>query len=103
MGAHQPSARSSDRWIPRRAFLKGIGVTMALPLLESIPTSWGAEAVAGAAAGGFPKRFGVIFMGNGVSPPHWTVEGQGADMKFGRTLEVLEPIKSKVNVVSGLF
>ena len=76
----------------RRAILRGAGVTMALPWLESLN-----------AATTFPKRFGVLFMGNGVNEDHWSAEGNGAEMKLSRTLSVLEPIKHKINVIEGLY
>jgi hypothetical protein len=110
--------------ISRRRFLQGVGVTMALPWLESIPV-WGqttptAESVAAAqeavaaagsstaaaAAGAgspFPKRFAVMFMGNGINGNHWWAKGSGADLKLGKSLEPLTPVKSKVTVINGLF
>jgi hypothetical protein len=42
-------------------------------------------------------------MGNGVNEEHWSAEGSGAEMKLGKTLAPLEPLKHKINVVSGLF
>jgi hypothetical protein len=83
--------------ISRRTVLRGAGVTMALPWLESF------QALANTAEGAHPKRFAVLFMGNGVNHQHWLAEGSGADMKLGGTLSILEPIKSKVNVINGLF
>jgi hypothetical protein len=83
-----------DHKIPRRAILRGAGVTMALPFFESL---------APAAAAVFPKRFGVVFLGCGVNEDHWTSEGSGADLKLGKSLSPLEPLKSKINVVHGLF
>ncbi len=92
--------------LSRRTFLHGVGVTMALPWLESIPV-WGAEpassaATASGAAGALPKRFAVMFMGNGINGNHWWAKGSGADMKLGKTLQPLEPLKSKINVINGL-
>ena len=46
---------------------------MALPWLESLP------ALPAHVAGAFPKRFGVLFMGNGVNEDHWGAEGLGRD------------------------
>src|SRR5688572_2761188 len=89
-----PSATS----ISRRAVLRGAGVTMALPWLESVH-ALGATT----APDGFPKRFAVLFMGNGVNEDHWGSEGSGADMKLSKTLEPLEPLKHKINVIHGLF
>jgi hypothetical protein len=51
----------------------------------------------------FPKRFAVLFMGNGVNPHHWWAKGSGAELQLGKSLEPLEPVKSKVNVIHGLF
>ena len=51
----------------------------------------------------FPKRFGVVFMGNGINEDHWSAEGAGADMKLSKTLSPLEPLKQKINVIDGLF
>jgi len=92
--------------ISRRTFLRGVGVTMALPWLESLPV-WGSPApsatVAGGTASAFPKRFAVLFMGNGINGNHWWAKGAGADMKLGKSLEPLEPLKKKLNYISGLF
>ena len=86
----------AGRRISRRTVLRGAGVTMALPWLESLPCF-------GSTTGEFPKRFAVIFMGNGVNEDHWDSSGSGAGMKLSRTLEPLEPLKQKINVIHGLF
>ena len=71
---------------------------MALPWLESLP----AFADTGSSTA-FPKRFAVLFMGNGINEDHWSAEGSGAAMKLSKTLEPLEPLKHKINVIDGLF
>src|SRR4051812_16926134 len=96
----------------RRTFLRGVGVTMALPWLESIPV-WGGTtalpaaapgaAAAGVTAAGFPQRFAVMFMGNGINGNHWWAKGAGDGMKLSKSLAPLEPIKKKINVINGLF
>ena len=89
--------------LSRRTLLRGAGVAMALPWLESIPV-WGAErSNTNAQANQYPKRFGVLFMACGVNPDHWWAKGSGSDMELSKSLKPLEPIKQKVNVVSGLF
>jgi Protein of unknown function (DUF1552) len=88
--------------IHRRTLLRGAGVAMALPWLESIPV-WGGHAAAGSAPPVFPKRFAALFMGNGISPNQWWAKGAGAQMELSPTLEPMEPFKSKLNVVTGLF
>jgi hypothetical protein len=92
-----PTKKSANP-VSRRTVLRGAGVTMALPWLESLPCF--AES---ASAGAFPKRFGVLFMGNGVNEDHWGSEGSGAGMTLSKTLAPLEPLKHKVNVIHGLF
>ncbi len=89
--------------LSRRRFLRGAGVVMALPWLESIPV-WGAEPMlpTGQPAA-FPKRMAVLFMANGINPNHWSAEGAGADMKLGDSLTPLEPVKTKINFIKGLF
>ncbi len=82
----------------RRTMLLGAGVAMALPWLESIPV-WGDEIGPQA----YPKRFAALFMGNGISPGSWWAKGAGREMELSKTLKPLEPIKTKLNVISGLF
>jgi hypothetical protein len=94
----KPRPRRSSR----RTFLRGVGVTMALPWLESVPV-WGFAPTAGDAPVACPKRFGVLFMGCGVNPVHFWAKGQGADMELGRCLEPLAPLRPKLNVITGLF
>ncbi|MEO8662574.1 MAG: DUF1552 domain-containing protein [Bryobacteraceae bacterium] len=82
----------------RRAILRGAGCAMALPWLPSL------DAFADTPpASAFPKRFGVVFLGNGINEDHWSAEGQGASMKLSKTLEPLEPLKQKINVIEGLY
>ncbi len=88
---------SSNR-ISRRAILRGAGVTMALPWLESFAAKAGTASDAM-----FPKRFGVVFLGCGVNEDHWGSEGSGSEMKLSKSLAPLEPLKSKINVIHGLF
>lgn len=84
--------------ISRRTVLRGAGVAMSLPWLESLSAFADSNTPAP-----FPKRFGVLFMGTGINEDHWSAEGQGSAMKFGRTLAQLEPLKNKINVIDGLF
>ncbi len=93
---------SHSHKIGRRTFLTGVGVTMALPWLESIPV-WGDRPTSAAPASAPPQRFAALFMGNGISPPHWWAKGAGADMQLGKSLEPLAPFRPRLNVVSGLF
>src|ERR1700730_5617578 len=88
----------SFRGVSRRTVLHGAGVTVALPWLESLSAF-----VESTSPAPFPKRFAALFMGNGVNEDHWDAQGSGPDMKLGKTLEPLEPLKHKINVIHGLF
>jgi hypothetical protein len=93
-----PLQRNS-RELSRRLFLRGTGVVMALPWLESMPV-WGAQPMAASAA---PRRLAFLFMGNGVNPTQWWAKGSGADVELGPSLAPLEPLKGKFNYIKGLF
>jgi hypothetical protein len=90
--------------VSRRTVLRGVGVAMALPWLESIPV-WGAEGEASGSGGSkdFPKRFAALFMANGISPNNWSAKGAGEEMELSKTLQPMAPFKKKLNVISGLF
>ena len=105
--------QNSGRSVGRRTFLQGVGVTMALPWLESL-SGFGTRAASGAVSAvaasadaavssAPPKRFAVMFMGCGVNPNEWSAKGSGADLTLSKTLTPLEPFKAKVNVINGLF
>ena len=84
--------------ISRRAVLRGVGATVALPWLEAFPlVARGAEKAAP------PKRFAALFMGNGISPKNWGATGAGAEMELNKSLQPLAPFRKQLNVISGLF
>ena len=87
--------------LSRRSVLRGAGVTMALPWLESIP-AWSADAAAGD-SDQFPLRFAALFMACGIHPDHWWGKGAGEEMELSRSLAPMDPLKSKMNVIQGLF
>lgn len=87
--------------VSRRTVLRGAGVVMALPWLESISV-WGSEVPAGEAPVS-PKRFAAQFMACGVNANHWWAKGDGDSMELGKSLSPMEPLKTKMNFVSGLF
>ncbi len=93
----------------RRRFLRGTGVLMALPFLDSLP-AWGADSLRAppatptppATPRAYPQRFAAVFQGNGINATHWWAKGAGAQMELSRTLEALAPFKQKLNVINGL-
>ena len=80
---------------------------MALPWMESLAGFGSTSAMAAAArsrtVAPAPKRFAVVFQGNGINPNHWWAKGSGAAMELSQTLQPLEPLKTKINVIDGLF
>ena len=90
------------RPMTRRTLLRGAGVAMSLPWLESIPV-WGVESAADRDQDAFPKRFATLFMACGVHPDHWWAKGSGARMQLSRCLRPMEAVKTKMNVIQGLF
>ncbi len=92
----------SKPWqIPRRAFLKGMGVAVALPPLEAMALNRNR-----------PKRLCVLYVPNGVSiaPPdhpahkewNWFPIGKGREFTFTKTQESLEPFRKQLTVLGGL-
>ena len=88
----------TKKHLPRRTFLKGVGVTLALPVLDAmIPanTLW-----AQTAAKATPK-LGFVYVPHGAIMDKWTPATEGADFAFTPILEPLEPHRHAINVVSG--
>jgi len=82
--------------IPRRTFLRGIGATVALPLLDGM-----IPAFAAAAATRPVQRFGIAYVPNGIQMEHWTPAAEGA-FALTSTLEPLAPFKDQITVLTGL-
>ena len=77
--------------LTRRDFLCGVGVTMALPWLESLRLSEP------------PVRFACLFAGNGFHAREWWARGEGAAMELGKVLEPLRPFREKMLFLRGLY
>ena len=88
--------------LSRRRWLRGAGVVVGLPWLESMPV-WGQSSDSNNSGVDFPKRFGVMFMACGVHPEHWWAKGEGKEMELSRCLQPLDGLQSKLNVIDGLF
>ena len=82
--------------------LRGLGVSIALPWMESL-TAAGEPAVAGAAAAAPPLRLAVLFAGNGFHSKEWWAEGSGGEMKLGKVLEPVADFREKMLLVKGLY
>ncbi len=112
-----PSASPSDLAaqrhlaLSRRHFLRGVGVTMALPLFESAlpgvvraataPVATGAVPMATTASGA-PLRMAFVYIPNGVHQENWWPTGEGSAFELGKTMQPLAPLKSSFQVLGGL-
>jgi hypothetical protein len=94
--------REREKVLSRRTFLRGAGVTMALPWLESL-SGFGISSTSAVTTVSQPQRFAVLFMGTGISPGRWWAKGAGAEMELSESLAPLEPLRAKINVIDGLF
>ncbi|MEO8256654.1 MAG: DUF1552 domain-containing protein [Acidobacteriota bacterium] len=84
--------------LPRRTFLRGVGVTVALPLLDSMVP---ALTALGRSAARPRRRFGAVYIPNGVIMDKWTPQG-GRDFELTPILKPLEPFREHLTVVSNL-
>ncbi len=87
----------------RRTFLRGLGVSMALPWMESIPV-WGDEITSTAQSSSeAPVRMAVLFSGNGYHSKEWWAKGEGKAMELGQVLAPLTDFREKLLFVQGLY
>ena len=87
--------------LSRRAFLRGLGVTMALPWLESVPV-WG-DAESKNVSSEPPVRLACFFSGNGFHSKEWWAKGEGDRMELGKVLAPFEPFRRKLLLLKGLY
>lgn len=89
--------------LSRRTVLRGLGLTVGLPMLDMMgPVARAVASPMKAGNGASPVRMAAVFFPNGAIMPEWNCTGEGPDWKLGKTLESLEPHRAKLNVVSGL-
>ena len=81
--------------LPRRSFLKGVGVSMALPFLDAMVPALSAAPVA-------PRRLGFVYIPNGAVMAKWLPAGEGALGELPSTLSPLAPFKDQLVVPIGL-
>src|SRR6476646_1464620 len=95
------SIDQSCRHPSRRHFLRGMGVALALPWMESLPLV--ARAAAAARTDGPPLRLGIVFFSNGVEPIHWWAKGSGANIELGPAALPMMPHREDMVFIHGLF
>ena len=85
--------------IPRRTFLRGVGTTLALPLLDSMVPAMAAQRHTAAKP---LARLGIVYVPNGIIMEQWTPAVEGAAFEMTPTLEPLARFQDHLLVVSGL-
>ncbi len=85
--------------LPRRTFLRGLGVTMALPFLECMLPN---ALKAAAGLGGAPRRMVFMYLPNGMDMANWTPAATGDRFDLPSILQPLLPVRQQVSVLSGL-
>ena len=89
----------TKKHLPRRTFLRGLGVTMALPLLDAMIPARTALAQTAASP---TLRAGFIYIPHGAVMEQWTPSATGTDFEFKPILKPLEPFKKQLTIISGL-
>jgi hypothetical protein len=84
--------------LSRRTLLRGVGTTLALPILDSMT-----PALAAAALPAAPTRFVGIFVPHGAAPGHWIPKDTGPAFEFPFIYKPLEPYRDRVVLTSGLW
>jgi hypothetical protein len=76
-------------------FLRGVGATLALPLIDAMTPAF-------AAARKATPRLSFFYIPNGANMKAWTPTGEGKDFTISPTLKTLEPFRDRLNILSGL-
>jgi len=92
----------SQHHFSRRTFIRGLGVTMAVPWMESTQV-WGDVAKSPMGASEAPVRFAALFSGNGFHSKEWWAKGEGKSMELGKVLASLQPHREKLTFIRGLY
>ena len=85
--------------IPRRTVLRGIGASLALPLLDGMVPAFAALRNTAAQP---VRRYGVVYVPNGMMMNHWTPSTEGTGFEFPLITKPLEPYRNRVQVLSGM-
>ena len=89
----------TKKHLARRTFLRGLGVTLALPMLDSmVPAFGGVQAQVAQAV----RRLSVVYTPNGIFMPNWTPAIQSGDLEITPTLQPLAPFRDRMLMISGL-
>jgi len=89
----------TGKHVDRRTLLRGIGSTIALPLLDAMCPALAAPAKL---RKNFPPRIAVVYVPNGIVMNQWNPGTTGSDFQFTRILKPLEPFRQDITLLSGL-
>ena len=87
------------KFIPRRTFLRGAGITLGLPLLDSMVP---AQTPLGKTAAAPVRRFMGIWHPHGAAPGYWSPQQEGSNFEFSFITKPLEPFRNRVTFISGM-
>ena len=89
--------------LSRRTMLRGLGVSMALPWMESLRV-WGDEsATKNNKASQAPTRMAILFAGCGFHKHEWWAKGEGKSMQLGKVLAPLNDFREQMVFIRGLY
>jgi len=86
----------------RRTMLRGLGVTMALPWMESLRV-WGDVRRGAKQSSESPTRMAILFSGCGFHRHEWWAKGEGAEMELGKVLHPLNDFRNRMVFIRGLY
>lgn len=89
----------TKRALPRRTFLRGVGATVALPLLDAMVPAFTPIVKTAAKP---VQRLGFAYIPNGAVMSKWTPVGEGNSFEFSPILSPLEPFRNRIQVLTGL-
>lgn len=88
--------------LSRRTLLRGLGVSMALPWMESLSV-WGDETPVNSLSGNAPVRMAILFAGCGFHRHQWWAKGNGLNMELGKVLHPLNDFRDRMVFIKGLY
>lgn len=92
----------STHLLSRRTMLRGLGVSMALPWMESLRV-WGDESKSKEKGSQAPTRMAILFSGCGFHRNQWWAKGEGKSMELGKVLAPLNEFRDRLTFIRGLY
>src|SRR6266446_4534272 len=89
----------TNKRLPRRSFLKGVGTVVALPMLDAMVPAFARGGTVDMKA---PVRVAFAYVPNGIVMKDWTPKATGKDYEFTRILKPLEALREDIFILSNL-